>query len=140
MIQIYYIIIIYMYACLTSFHIINLKNWKELCSYHLWADNSYITFFTLCHTSWDLSLFCIFASHTMKAITCSRWGSNSQPPHLILNYKYGALTDCATGAGNCSRKSTIFKIPAFNFSDQGCYLGLREEQLIKCFQRQPFTN
>ena len=31
---------------------------------------------------------------------CSRWGSNSQPPHLILCYKYGALTDCATGADN----------------------------------------
>ena len=32
---------------------------------------------------------------------CPRWGSNSQPPHLldsILSYKYSALTDCATGA------------------------------------------
>ena len=38
--------------------------------------------------------------------SCSRWGSNSQPPHIsscVLYregtvYKYGALTDCATGA------------------------------------------
>ena len=32
---------------------------------------------------------------------CSRWGSNSQPPHVFAPntaYKYGALTDCATGA------------------------------------------
>ena len=41
-----------------------------------------------------------------KKNCCSGWGSNSQPPHASDHlkgdggtvYKYGALTDCATGA------------------------------------------
>ena len=44
---------------------------------------------------------CFF--ETLKS-SCSRWGSNSQPPHslgLDTAYKYGALTDCATGASHC---------------------------------------
>ena len=74
----------------------------------------------------DLSLlffahdFIIFIFNTWnKKIFCPRWGSNSQPPHLldsILSYKYSALTDCATGAMLwINQKWTPTFIWVFNF-------------------------
>ena len=53
-----------------------------------------------------LFIFNFYTSRTWHPSKCKkgsfpRWGSNSQPRHILTHtvYKYRALTDCATGEG-----------------------------------------
>lgn len=65
---------------------------------------------SLARAVFPLSLIFSFSEMVYeKPVSCSRWGSNSQPRHAsmqVLLYKYRALTDCATEA-HCSHTSPV---------------------------------
>ena len=74
------------------------------CLLLLFLQNWFVIHFNLCpHICFPR---CKKKKKKKKKNRCSGWGSNSQPPHASNRlkddggtvYKYGALTDCATGA------------------------------------------
>lgn len=72
-----------------------------------------------------------------KPLSCSNWGSNSQPRHgsvQVLLYKYRALTNCATGA-HSFHISPVEPSRAVQVDDRHCSIirCARSTHMLACY-------